>query len=51
MKEKAPQVRTGKILIPDKKREFTIVDNGEKFENKGSIPNHDKVEIIYQKQN
>jgi len=52
MKEKEPQVRTGKILTPDKKeREVTIVDNGEKFEGKGSTPNHDKVEIIYQKQN
>ena len=30
-------------------RAVTIIDNGEGFnpEEKGSIPNHDKVEIIY----
>jgi len=33
--------------------EIEIVDNGEDFdkEEKGSIPNHDKVEIVYPKIN
>jgi len=64
MKEKEPQVGTetglpdgteirgGRVLGPNgEERKVYIVDNGEKFEGTGSIPNHDKVEIIYQKQN
>lgn len=52
MKEKDPEPRSGKILIENKESEVVILDNGEGLnpEGKGSIPNHDKIEIVYPQQ-
>jgi hypothetical protein len=48
MIECAPEIRDGKLRVPGQEEvEVEIIDNGEDFiGEKGSIPNHDKVEIV-----
>jgi hypothetical protein len=48
MVEHAPEIRNGKLRVPDQEEvKVEIIDNGENFDGeKGSIPNHDKVEVV-----
>jgi hypothetical protein len=49
MKDREPEIREGRVITNKGEANILIVDNGEDLEpqNKGYIPNHDKVEIIY----
>lgn len=49
MNERGTEIRSGTIRRPDgNEAEVKIIDLGENYDHEeGSIPNHDKVEIVY----
>jgi len=44
------QDREGKIIIDGKEQSVAIIDNGEDLGPRNNIPNHDKIEIVYKKE-